>query len=281
MTYNPEPEIQHYLERLSKAARGLPRARRRELVAEIEQHIRDTLIESPVDNEAEMLTLLDRVGDPDEIAVAAIGKPEVRRSTTMETWAIILLLLGGFLWFIGWIAGVILLWSSSLWTRRDKLIGTFVIPGGLATGVTLMLFSAMASGGACSVAPVYPSPLNRGQATRATYSQAIRYAQHGRLRDVVFQPTMQEIAATFRGKTIVFNYPTDQSAVEFQNLLQRHSIAFRSVGAVGESCTGGASTIEGIGIVLALAVCLVGPIATSIYLGRRLNKEKSTRAAAT
>ena len=33
MTYNPEPEIQRYLKRLSEAARGFPRGRRRELVA--------------------------------------------------------------------------------------------------------------------------------------------------------------------------------------------------------------------------------------------------------
>ena len=32
MTYNPEPEIKHYLKRLSKAARDLPRVRRRELL---------------------------------------------------------------------------------------------------------------------------------------------------------------------------------------------------------------------------------------------------------
>jgi hypothetical protein len=132
MNYNPEPEIKHYLKRLSKAARDLPRARRRELVSEIEQHIRETLIETPVENQAEMLTLLDRIGDPDEIAAAASGQPEITRSTTMETWAIILLLLGCFVFLVGWVAGVVLLWSSNLWTLRDKLIGTFVIPGGLA-----------------------------------------------------------------------------------------------------------------------------------------------------
>jgi hypothetical protein len=135
MTYNPEPEIGRYLERLSKATRDLPKARRRELVAEIEQHIRDALVETPVDNQAEMLTLLDRIGEPDEIVAAASGTPKATRATTMETWAIILLLIGGFLWAVGWIAGVVLLWSSSLWTTRDKLIGTLIVPGGLAAGV--------------------------------------------------------------------------------------------------------------------------------------------------
>lgn len=152
MSYNPEPEIKHYLERLSKAARDLPRARRRELVSEIEQHIRETLAATPVANEAEMLTLLDRLGDPEEIAAVASSRSEVTRSTTMETWAIILLLLGGFVFLAGWLAGLVLLWSSSLWTRRDKLIGTLVIPGGLATGIVVveLLLIGVGGGQVCS-----------------------------------------------------------------------------------------------------------------------------------
>ena len=184
MTYNPEPEIKHYLKRLSKAARDLPRAKRRELVSEIEQHIRETLSETPVDNEAEMLTLLDRLGDQEEIAAAASAQPELTRSTTTETWAIILLLLGGFIFLVGWVAGVVLLWSSNLWTLRDKLIGTLVIPGGLAPA---FFYLSLAGG----------------------------------------------------------THPP--------------------------------STLQVIGGSVALAVMVIGPIATSIYLGRRLNKQKHAR----
>jgi hypothetical protein len=201
MTYNAEPEIKHYLKRLSKAARNLPSARRRELLSEIEQHIRETPAETPVASEAEILTLLDRLGDPDEIATAASGQPEVTRSTTMETWAIILLLLGGFVFLVGWFAGVVLLWSSSLWTRRDKLIGTLVIPGGLATG--LLVFWLVLVGGV------------GGQSCGSS--------------------------------------------------------------GAGTTCTGGTSTLGTIGILVALSVLLIAPIATSIHLGRRLNKQKHTQ----
>jgi hypothetical protein len=31
-----------------------------------------------------------------------------------------------------WVVGVVLLWRSRAWTVRDKLIGTLVVPGGLA-----------------------------------------------------------------------------------------------------------------------------------------------------
>jgi hypothetical protein len=214
MTYQTETEIQRYLKRLSKAARGLPRARRRELVAEIEQHIRDALFETPVASEAEMLNLLDRIGEPEEIAAAASGR-SATPSTAMETWAIILLLLGGFVALVGWLAGVALLWSSDIWTRREKLIGTLVIPGGLATGLFALGFALAGGvgGQVCSSSgPLY------------------RMGKDG----------------------------------------SRHLVR-----AGGSTCTGGASTLGTIAILLTLAILLIAPIATSIYLGRRLERRKA------
>jgi hypothetical protein len=151
MSYDPEPEIKRYLKRLSKAAGDLPRARRRELLTEIEEHIREAVAETPVASEAQMRTLLDRLGDPAEIAAAAAGDPEVpARSTTLEIVAIVLLLVGGFLFLAGWLVGVVLLWSSSLWTLRDKLIGTLVIPGGLAAGFYAFFFLQFVGTHTCS-----------------------------------------------------------------------------------------------------------------------------------
>ncbi len=43
-----------------------------------------------------------------------------------------LLLVGGFFVGIGWVVGLVLLWSSSVWSTREKWLGTLVIPGGLA-----------------------------------------------------------------------------------------------------------------------------------------------------
>ena len=56
----------------------------------------------------------------------------------MEILALILLLIGGIvLPVVGWFVGVVLLWVSDAWTTREKLVGTFVIPGGLATPLLL------------------------------------------------------------------------------------------------------------------------------------------------
>ena len=79
--------------------------------------------------------------------------PEEERGW-LETVAIVLLLVGGFFYAVGWLAGVALLWLSRVWTRRDKLIGTLVVPGGLLLPVLLLLGRVAPGGtsGACLVA---------------------------------------------------------------------------------------------------------------------------------
>ncbi len=127
------PLAEEYLDRLDRAAAHLPRARRRALVDDIEAHLAEAL--GPDPSEAEVLNVLDRLGEPEEIAAAEEPPPAPARDPrgNQEWAAIILLLLGGFVFGVGWIAGLILLWGSRAWTTRDKLIGTLLWPGGLAT----------------------------------------------------------------------------------------------------------------------------------------------------
>ena len=148
------PLAADYMQRLRRAGRDLPAGRRRELLAEIEAHLSEAI--DPNASDAQALTVLDKLGEPDAIIAAETPPPDElpeRRATTQ--WAAIaLLLLGGFVFAVGWLAGVILLWSSRAWTVRDKLIGTLVIPGGLATGVLLGLIAVGApSKKICTVTP--------------------------------------------------------------------------------------------------------------------------------
>jgi hypothetical protein len=62
-----------------------------------------------------------------------------------ERSTILWLLFGGFAFGIGWIIGLAQLWNSGSWKWFDKLVGTLLWPGGLATGVFLF---ALALGGA-------------------------------------------------------------------------------------------------------------------------------------
>jgi hypothetical protein len=150
--------VREYLKRLEAASRGLARADRRELRSQIEEHLRVGL---PADrSEADVRTLLDRLGDPDEIVAEQYGPLAGRRGMGAQAvTAIVFLLLGGFLMGVGWLVGIVLLWTSRAWTTREKVIGTLLVPGGLASAVYLGL---LAGGEACSSGVVY----GRGGATR-------------------------------------------------------------------------------------------------------------------
>jgi hypothetical protein len=77
------------------------------------------------------------------------------RSGFLEVAALILLLVGGLvLPVIGWLIGVALLWASNVWKTRDKLIGTLVVPGGLALPLLLFfLGSSLEEGESCILDP--------------------------------------------------------------------------------------------------------------------------------
>jgi hypothetical protein len=142
------PRAEEYLRRLERAARTLPGERRRELVSEIESHLAEAI--GPDATDIQALDVIERLGPPGEIVEAELPARPADDGRTWREWtAVVLLPLGGFLLGVGWIAGVIFLWSSPRWTTRDKWIGTLVIPGGIATGVVAFLALAMASGSKC------------------------------------------------------------------------------------------------------------------------------------
>jgi uncharacterized membrane protein len=132
MTTTSDRLIREYLDELRAGTRDLPKRRREELLGEIESHIAEAL--PPEASEGEIRAVLDRLGDPAQIAAEERERLGIapRRAGALEWVAVVLLLVGGIILpIVGWIVGVVLLWSSSVWTVRDKLIGTFVIPAGL------------------------------------------------------------------------------------------------------------------------------------------------------
>ena len=133
------PLADAYLKDLRRAARGLPRGRRDELLADIEAHLAETAPAGA--SEAEVRSALDRLGDPEAIVAAEAGDaPPPRRRGSVEWAAIILLLVGGVVIpVIGWIVGALLLWFSQAWTVRDKIWGTLVLPGGLLPAAWLVI----------------------------------------------------------------------------------------------------------------------------------------------
>jgi hypothetical protein len=141
-----------YLTRLRRAARRLPPGRRAELVAEIEAHLAEAL--DPWATDPEARNVLDRLGTPEAIVAAEQPAPAAaaarREPRGRKEWlAIVLLLFGGFIAGFGWLAGVVLLWTSRAWTVREKCIGTLLVPGGLATPFVLLGSASRSGGGSC------------------------------------------------------------------------------------------------------------------------------------
>lgn len=150
MSRTPDDLIEGYLRHLNTALGDLPGARRREVVEEVAEHIAEARADLLLESEAAVRNLLERVGDPDEIAAEARDRFGVRPrgGGIREISAIVLLLVGGFVLVIGWFVGVVLLWASEAWTTRDKLIGTFVVPLGLLPLLYALTFS-LAAGEGC------------------------------------------------------------------------------------------------------------------------------------
>jgi hypothetical protein len=140
--------VADYLERLDHELAGFPRGRRRELVDEISGHIAEARADFETENEAAIRTLLDRLGDPADIAAEAgeSPAPAVRpRGSGWDVVALILLLIGGVIFpVVGWLIGVVILWASTTWTTREKLIGTLIVPFGLALPTFLLTIGTSA-----------------------------------------------------------------------------------------------------------------------------------------
>ena len=127
-----------YLNRLRELTRGLDPVTRAELLHEIEQHIE----EARRDGVTPLADILVQLGPPEQIARAA-GVPAGRGPTdkAYDRITIALLALGGACQGIGWIVGVVMLWRGRRWTRRDRLLGTLLVPLGPAGAFFLINLS--------------------------------------------------------------------------------------------------------------------------------------------
>lgn len=139
-----EQRIQQYLKQLRRALADLPESRRHSIVEEITAHIQTGRNLLAPDDEAGLAQLLEDLGDPETIRHEAGLGPSPKPSR-FDAWVPWLLLLGGFAFAIGWVVGLVLLWRSTVFRLRDKLLGTFIWPGGLFGALVVMGLSAGSS----------------------------------------------------------------------------------------------------------------------------------------
>jgi hypothetical protein len=121
--------VRRYLAQLDAALRGVGDSRREEILAEVQGHIVEGRTGLDPGDTASVRTLLDRVGAPAAIAAEAGAPPPGSRR--WDAWAPWLIIFGPLASGLGWIAGVLILWTSPTWSRRDQMIATFVPLAGL------------------------------------------------------------------------------------------------------------------------------------------------------
>jgi hypothetical protein len=139
--------IRRYLAQLDAALRDVDASRREEILAEVHGHIEEGRTGLGPDDAASVRTLLDRVGDPAAIAAEAGAPPPGSRR--WDAWAPWLIIFGPVASGLGWIAGMLILWTSPTWSRRDQLIATFVPLAGLVA-LFFGLVAALRAAAGCS-----------------------------------------------------------------------------------------------------------------------------------
>ncbi|MDT8912557.1 HAAS signaling domain-containing protein [Amycolatopsis sp. PS_44_ISF1] len=131
-----------YLDRLRRAAAGLPAGRRAELIDDITAHLSELI--GPDADEARARQVLDELGTPEEIAAAAAAEGGTAHpgggELAYDVATGLVLLLGGFVVpVLGWVAGVVMLWNGPRWSTREKWAGTLIWPAAIVVGVVLLL----------------------------------------------------------------------------------------------------------------------------------------------
>ena len=138
--------VDEYMRRLETSSRSLPPRERDELLGDIRSHIATGLEEAGT-SEAAVRNLLDSLGTPEDVAAAAGAPRAASQSRGRHLATVLLLLCGGLVGPpIGWLVGVVLLWTADVWSRPNKWLGTLVWPGGIALPLALCLPAVLAWG---------------------------------------------------------------------------------------------------------------------------------------
>lgn len=136
-----------YLAELERAVRELPQP----LAGDIVGGIREELRGLDADEARERIAAL---GEP--AAIAAAARDELPPATPAAVagdarWytvvTVLLVGIGGFVVpVLGWVVGIGFLWASRTWTRRDKIIGTLILPVAIALTVGALALVGPATG---------------------------------------------------------------------------------------------------------------------------------------
>jgi hypothetical protein len=155
-----DTRIDAYMKELQRELRAFPAGRRREILDEVSEHIAQARAELESETEAAIRNVLDRLGEPYEIAAAARERFGVRtaKAGALEIVTLIALVIP----FIGWLVGGVLVWMSRVWRTVDKVLTTILVPGVwllLLFFTVAVRFESTSTSGPIRAQPGRPSPL--------------------------------------------------------------------------------------------------------------------------
>ncbi len=153
--------ITEYRRELRRASNVLSPGLRSELREYVDDHLATSLAVGER-NDEEVRRVLAGLGEPvhlvNEMRESGLEQGEQSREPSWtERSAIRWLTLGSPIPVAGWLYGVALLWSSRVWSRRDKDIGTLCFPGGSAGVLASFWTLSYATEQRCSVISYGPT----------------------------------------------------------------------------------------------------------------------------
>ncbi|MGP4049008.1 HAAS signaling domain-containing protein [Streptomyces sp. 2A115] len=163
-----DPLVRAFLTEVDQRTRALPDDRRQELLADLSEHIGVTLTGSGTSNDEAVRRVLDQLGEPQAIADAALAEETGSRTDsepdsptrTYLTLALIVLPLplslvpavGAVLVLATLAAGLVQLWKSAQWVRREKRRTTLLLLGPMVTVPVLGAAFSLPFGGLSAAA---------------------------------------------------------------------------------------------------------------------------------
>ncbi len=135
--------IEDYLGSLAREMEGIPAARQRELLEDVRGHIEEAWAASPDRSRAALLSILERLGEPEALAAEErerLGTDCAEPQQGPDLLSVAAIVLTALFWPLG----VLLAWASPRWSTGDKAVATALPVLGLLLLLTTMMAASVA-----------------------------------------------------------------------------------------------------------------------------------------